>query len=100
MVTAIATTSITKTPLFAQRDLRCIREAAGRTLIFRRMASKLDRRISRAELQLLALCDGICEVVKGELGEDGNGEPVGDLTLQEAPSLPTEHQLKLAEDAT
>lgn len=90
-----------KEPLFGQRDLRYIREVAGRTLIFRRMAGKLDRRLSRAELQLLTACDAICEVIKGELGEDGTGEPQGDLVLRESPILPAAHQPKLrpTEDA-
>ena len=41
------------------------------------------------------------EIVKGELGEDGLGDPVGDLVLREVPGLPACHQPKLraSEDA-
>lgn len=103
MVTAIQQTSLaqSKKPLLGQLDLRCIREAADRTLNIRRVAPHLPRDLTRAELQLLAACDAICEIVQGEFGEDGLGEPVGNLALKESPSLPVAHQPKLrpSEDA-
>ena len=82
-------------PLLGQSDLRRIREAAARTLLGRRLAARLERRLSRAELQLLTACDAICAIVVGEYGEDGLGDPVGDLTLRERPGLPVAHQPKL-----
>lgn len=82
-------------PLLGQLDLRCIREAAARTLLGRTLATRLERRLTRAELQLLVACDAICEIVNGELGEDGLGDPVGDLVLRESPILPSVHQPKL-----
>ena len=94
MATAISQTRITqqtKEPLFGQFDLRYIREAAARTLLGHDLAGRLDRRLTRAEVQLLAACGAICEIVKGEFGQDGRGEPVGDLVLRDALSflLPT-----------
>lgn len=91
MTTATIEARITKEPLLYQTDLHLIREAAGRTLVARRAADRLARRLSRAELQLLALCDAILDIV--------TEDPTGNLVLRESPGLPTEHQTKLAEDA-
>ncbi len=82
-------------PLLGQHDLRNIRVAAVRILNLHGAAPYLPRNLSRAELQLLHLCEGICEIVKGELGEDGEGDTVGDLKLQESPILPAAHQPRL-----
>ena len=80
-----------KAPLFMQCDLWHLREAAARVLIARRVADRVGRRLCRAELQLLALCDAISEIVV----ED----PTGDLALRAQPGLTTAHQTKLVEDA-
>jgi len=88
-------TEVRRKPLLGQLDLRCIRDAAARTLLGRTLATRLERRLTRAELQLLTACDAICEIVVGEFGEDGLGDPVGDLTLRESPTLPSGHQLRL-----
>lgn len=92
-----ATTRIAqqKKPLLGQPDLRCVREAAARILNLHGVAPYLPRDLSRGELQLLNLCEGICEIVKGELGEDGEGDSVGDLKLQESRTLPAAHQPRL-----
>ncbi len=82
-------------PLLGQLDLRCIRSAADRILQLRGAAPYLPRRLSCGELQLIAACDAIIELVRGELGEDGNGDTVGDLTLREVPGLPVCHQPRL-----
>ena len=82
-------------PLLGQVDLRCVREAAARILHLRGAASYLDRRLSCGELQLIAACDAIVELVQGEHGEDGNGDSVGDLVLREVPCLPVCHQPRL-----
>jgi hypothetical protein len=87
----------TKMPLLGQLDLRCIRDAAARIVNIGGVASYLPRNLTRAELQLLNLCAAICEIVKGELGEDGLGDPAGDLVLRESPILPVAHQPKLTE---
>ena len=80
-----------KVPLFLQCDLWHLRETAARVLIARRVADRVGRRLCRAELQVLALCDAISEIVV----ED----PTGDLALRAQPRLPTEHQLRMGEDA-
>ena len=100
MATVVTETRIAqrKKPLLGQLDLRCIREAAARILTLRGVAPYLPRDLSRAELQLLTACDAICEIVKGELGEDSLGDPVGDLVLREAHDLPAAHQPKLTGD--
>ncbi len=88
-----------KAPLFGQCDLWHLRETAARVLIARRVADRVDRRLCRPELQLLALCDAILSVVRGELGTDARGDPIGDLTLREVPGLRTEHQTRLGDAA-
>ena len=88
-------TEVRRKPLLGQLDLRCIRDAAARTLLGRKLAERLERRLTRAELQLLTACDAICEIVVGEFGEDGLGDPVGDLRLRESPILPAAHQPRL-----
>ena len=80
-----------KAPLFMQRDLWHLRETAARVLIARRVADRVGRRLSSAELQLLRLCNAISEIVV----ED----PTGVLALRPQPGLPTEHQLRMVEDA-
>ncbi len=93
--TATVRLAQSKKPLLGQLDLRCIREAAARILNLHEVAPYLPRDLSRAELQLLNLCEGICEIVKGELGEDAEGDPVGHLELRESPDLPAAHQPRL-----
>ena len=88
-------TEVRRKPLLGQVDLRRIREAAARTLLGRGLATRLERRLSRAELQILALCDAICAVIVGELGEDGDGDTVGELVLRESAVLPAAHQPRL-----
>ncbi len=88
-------TVVRREPLFGQLDLRLIRESAARTLLGRTLAARLDRRLTRAELQLLTACAAITEIIRGEYGEDGLGDPVGDLTLRESSVLPVAHQPKL-----
>ena len=88
---------VRRKPLLGQLDLRCIREAAARTLLGRTLATRLERRLTRAELQLLTACDAIVALVEGEYGQDGNGDTVGDLTLKQVPGLPVCHQLRLDE---
>ena len=95
----IETSVARQKPLLGQLDLRAIRDPAARILLGRKLAARLERRLTRAELQLLTACDAIRALVKGELGEDSCGEPVGDLVLREVPGLPTSYQMKLAEDA-
>ncbi len=81
-----------KDPLFGQLDLRCVREAAGRAGVAHWAAARLGRRLTLAEMQLLALCDALCEMIR----ED----PTGNLILRANPTLPTERQLRLSgEDA-
>ena len=88
--------SVTRTePLLGQLDLRCIRSAAERIVHLRRAAPYLHRGLSCAELQLLTACAAIVELVQGEYGEDGLGDSVGDLRLQESPDLPAAHQPRL-----
>ncbi len=85
-------------PVFSQFDLRYIHQAATRTLLGRRLSERLSRRLCRAELQLLAACAAIAEIIHGELGTDAEGDPVGDLRLKESPILPTNHQPRLGEN--
>ena len=85
---------VRRKPLLGQPDLRCIREAAARTLLGRTLATRLERRLTRAELQLLTACDAIVEIVVGEFGEDDDG-PIGDLELRASPTLPSGYQMKL-----
>ena len=94
-VTATKASIARRSPLLGQVDLRCVREAAVRVLHLRGAASYLDRRLSCGELQLIAACDAICEIVVGELGEDANGDSVGDLVVREVPGLPLCHQPRL-----
>ena len=79
-----------KEPLLGQFDLRLIRVAAERTLAARRAVTTLRRRLTRDEAQLLALCDGLLDIIQ----EDATGN----LKLREHPYLPTEHQLRMASD--
>ena len=95
MTTATREMIARREPVFGQRDLRGVLEAATRTLLGRTLAARLERRLTRAELQLLTACDAINELIRGELGEDGDGDPVGDLLVREVPGLPTYHQLRL-----
>lgn len=85
-------------PLLGQLDLRCIREAAARIGHLRQAAPYLPRGLSPAELQLLTACAAVTELIKGELGEDGLGDPVGDLALREVPGLPICHQPRLEDN--
>ncbi len=85
-------------PLLGQPDLWCIREAAARIVNIGDVALYLHRDLSRAELQLLALCGVVGEIIVGEFGEDGEGEPIGDLTLRARPQLPAVHQPRLREN--
>jgi hypothetical protein len=87
VTTATVARIVRRTPAFGQLDLRCIHDAAARVLLGRKLAARLDRRLTRAELQLLALCGVVCEMIGGELGTDDLGDPVGDLVLQEQPYL-------------
>ena len=87
-------TEVRRKPLLGQLDLRCIRDAAARTLLGRTLATRLERRLTKSELQLLTACAAICEIVVGEFGEDDDG-PIGDLELHASPTLPSGHQLRL-----
>ena len=91
----ITATELRQKPLLGQRDLRGLREAAARIANIGDVALYLPRDLSRAELQLLALCGVVCEIVVGEFGKDGNGDPIGDLTLKARPQLPAVHQPRL-----
>ncbi|KKM00504.1 hypothetical protein LCGC14_1803760 [marine sediment metagenome] len=82
-------------PLLGQLDLRCIRDAAARIATLGGVAPDLPRNLTRAELQLLTACYAITEIIRGEYGEDGEGDPVGDLALRESPGLPAAHQPRL-----
>ncbi|KKL85468.1 hypothetical protein LCGC14_1954420 [marine sediment metagenome] len=95
MTTATEQRIARREPLLGQLDLRLIREAAARTLLGRPLAARLERRLTRAELQLLTACDAITEIIRGEYGEDGLGDPVGDLTLRESAVFPVTHQPRL-----
>ena len=85
-------------PVLSQWDLRYIRGAADRTSRGLRLAASWGRHLSGAEVQLLMACSAVCEIITGQLGEeveDGMLEPVGDLVLRQAPSLPLCHQPRL-----
>ncbi len=82
-------------PLLGQLDLRCIRSAAVRIVHLRGATPHLHRPLSHGELQLLAACDAIAQIVVGELGEDGDGDSVGDLAVRGVPGLPVCHQPRL-----
>lgn len=87
-------------PLFTQFDLRYIREAAARTRRLIELAEGMGRRLSRAELQLFMVSSAVCEIVRGQWGEevqDGMAESIGDLVLRQVPGLPVAHQLGLVE---
>ena len=87
-----------KTPLLAQYELRNILVAAARIRNIGGMVSRLGRDLTRAERQLLALCGVITEIIAGTLGEDGDGEPVGDLELRALPYISAVYQPKLRPD--
>ena len=91
-------TSVTesKTPLLAQHDLRCILVAANRIRHISQVAPRLGRDLSRAERQLLSLAAVVCEIIVGSLGEDADGEPIGDLTLKAQPYVRATYQPKLS----
>ena len=89
-------TSVAKTPLLAQHDLRCILVAANRIRSVSGAAPRLGRELTRAERQLLSLCGVICEIIAGSLGEDGDGEPIGDLRLRAQPYIRATYQPKLS----
>ena len=95
MTTATEQRIARREPLLGQLDLRCIRSAAGRIATLSGVAPNLPRNLTRAELQLLTACDAITEIIRGEYGEDGLGDPVGDLTLRESAVLPVAHQPRL-----
>ncbi len=97
MTTAVTEDRIaqSKKPLLGQIDLRCVHVAAGRILNLRSVAPFLPRTLTRAELQLLTLCDAICGLVRGEFGVDAEGAPIGNLVLKESLTLPVAHQPKL-----
>ena len=88
-------TSVEKTPLLGQGDLRCILVAAVRIRQISQVAPRLGRDLSRAERQLLSLAAVICEIIRGSLGEDADGEPVGDLTLKAQPYVRATYQPRL-----
>ncbi len=84
--------------LYGQFDFRGFHNTAQRILLGRKLAERLGRRLTRAELQLIAVGDALNELVQGEFGEveeDEMLDPVGDLTLKEHPILPTTHQPRL-----
>ena len=91
-------TKIAKEPLLGQADLRNIRVAAARVIDQSSVAPSLARNLSRAELQLLALCGVICEIIRGSLGEDLEGEHVGDLVLHPQPYTPAVYRPKLRDN--
>ena len=82
-------------PLLGQHDLRNILVAANRIRNISGVAPRLGRDLSRAERQLLSLAAVICEIIVGSLGEDGDGEPIGDLTLKAQPYVQATYQPKL-----
>ena len=92
----MTTASVAKTPLLGQHDLRCILVAASRIRNISRVAPGLGRELTRAERQLLSLCGVICEIIAGSLGEDRDGEPIGDLTLKAQPYIRATYQPKLS----
>lgn len=84
-----------KSPLFRQPDLRNILDAAARIVGRGKVAPRLHRNLCRWELQLLAVCGDIGEIVVGQLGRDLYGEPLGDLTLKAQPYVPAVYRPKL-----
>ena len=85
-------------PLYGQFDLRGFHNTAHRILLGRKLAERLGRRLTRAELQLIAVGDALNELIVGQLGEveeDEVIESVGDLQLRQSPILPTVHQPRL-----
>ena len=86
---------IRQAPLFCQPDLRNILVAAKRILDLGDVVDRLPRDITRGELQLLTYCAVICEIVRGEFGEDGDDGAVGDLELKAQPYIPAFYQPKL-----
>ncbi len=95
MTTATETRITRREPLLGQLDLRCIREAAARIVVLRQAAPYLPRGLTCAELQLIAACDAMVALVTGELGEDANGDSVGDLVVRQVAGRPLCHQPKL-----
>ncbi len=85
-----------KTPLLAQHDLRNMLIAAARLRNISEVAPRLGRDLTRSERQLLSLCGVICEIIAGSLGEDGDGEPIGDLRLKAQPYVRATYQPKLS----
>lgn len=85
-----------KEPLLGQHDLRNLRVAAARVLDLSGVAHRLGRSLSRAELQLLDRCAAVVAIIQGQLGEDLDGEPVGDLTLRPQPGTPAVYRPKLS----
>ena len=92
MVTEEATTRAK--PLLSQGDLRNVLVASRRILTLREMTPYLRRDLSRAERQLLSICAVVCELIRGEYGEDDDG-PIGDLTLKAQPYISATYQPKL-----
>ena len=88
-------TSVEKTPLLAQHDLRNILAAAARLRDLGEVAAHLGRDLTRGERQLLSLAGVICEIIVGSLGEDAEG-PVGDLVLKAQPYVRAAYQPKLS----
>ena len=82
-------------PLLGQVDLRNILGAANRVRDISVAAPRLGRDLTRAERQLLSLCGVICEIIAGSLREDGDGEPIGDLTLRTQPYVSATYQPRL-----
>lgn len=70
---------VRKSPMLAQPDLRRLWSMVHRTLD---LSESLSRSPTRAEAQLIALCLAILDIVQGSLGEDLDGEPLGDLELR------------------
>ena len=93
--TATLRLSQSKKPLLSQLDLRCIHGAAARIRELSGAAARLGRDLTPGERQLLAACDLIVEIVVGQLGEDADGLPVGDLTVRATPYAPDAYQPKL-----
>ena len=88
-------------PIYGQADLRTFHNTANRILLGRKLAERLGRRLTRAELQLITVGDALSELVRGQLGELEEDEmiaPIGDLRLKEHPALPVTHQPRLTEN--
>ena len=99
MVTTVSEERITRAkPLYGQFDLRGFHNTAHRILLGRKLAERIGRRLTRAELQLITVGVALSELVRGQLGdleEDEMIAPIGDLTLRASPILPTIHQPRL-----